>query len=214
MRRVGTLAEEYRRNRQTGASALTAYQWAKSARETSAFWYRAEGVSKYKTSFCNADGAEVWEIESKSGAIRAEIAIMPDYDGGLDFDHGTEDYASFRRYFRETAKLGKHAAHVAAVKALRQYEEDQKGENNGSCYGVAVRVFHNVPRLEAGEPIGEDSLWGICVNDDAEGERYLWECAAQVYAEATSGLCRKIRDARREAFRAIMAEAFAANFAV
>lgn len=214
MRRVGTLAEEYRRNRKTGASALTAFHWAKSARETSAFWYRAEGVSKYKTSFCNTDGADVWQIESKSGAIRAEIAIMPDYDGGLDLDHGTEDYASFRRYFRDTAKLGRNAAHLAALKALRQYEEDQKGEQSGSVYGVAVRVFHNVPQLESGDPIGEDSLWGIIIADDDDGERYLWECAAQVYAEATAGLCGKIRQQRREAFRAVMAEAFAANFAI
>lgn len=214
MRRFVSMAESYRRNRATGARAVHAFQWAKAERATVAFWYRAEGVSKYKTSFCNADGADVWEIESHSGAIRVEIAIMPDRDGGLDRDHGSDDYASFRRYFRDVEKLGKAEAHQRAVAAVKQQAEDNASDGNGTVCGVAVRVFHNVPRLEAGEPIGEDSLWGICVNDDGEGERYLWECAAQVYAEATAGLCGKIRNARREAFRAVMAEAFAANFAI
>jgi len=212
MRRVGTLAEEYRRNRKSGARAVHAFQWAKAAVATSAFWYRAEGVSKYQTSFCNQEG-EVWQIESRSGAIRVEIAIMPDYDGGLDRDHGSDDYASFRRYFREAEKLGKAEAHQRAVAAVKQQAEDN-GRDGGTVCGVAVRVFYNVPRLEAGDPIGEDSLWGIDISDDAEGEFYLWDCALQVYREATAGLCGKIRQQRREAFRATMAEAFAANFAI
>jgi hypothetical protein len=218
MRRFISIAESYRRHRaeRDGRNkAAWAFQWAKTERDVSAFWYRAEGVSKYQTSFCNTDGAEVWNIESKSGALRVELAIMPDYDGDDGRDYGSEDYASFLRFFRETEKLGKHAAHVAAVKALRQYKEDQEDDGRDlQTYGVAVRVFYNVPRLEDGEPIAEDALWGITVADDDNGERYLWECLLQTYQEATAGLCGKIRTERREAFRAMMSEAFAANFAI
>ena len=214
MRRFVSTAESYRRNRATGARALHAFQWAKAERATVAFWYRAEGVSKYKTSFCNADGADVWEIESRSGAIRAEIAIMPDYDDDAGRDHGSDDYASFRKFFREEQKLGRNASHLAALAAVKRQAEDNASDGNRTVCGVSVRIFHNVPRLEAGEPIGEDSLWGIEIGDDADSDFYLWDCVLQVYREAAHGLCGKIRNARREAFRAIMAEAFAANFAI
>ena len=214
MRRFVSMAESYRRNRATGARAVHAFQWAKAERATVAFWYRAEGVSKYKTSFCNEDGADVWEIESHSGAIRVEIAIMPDHDGGLDRDHGSDDYASFRRYFRDVEKLGKAEAHQRAVAAVKQQAEDNASDGNGTVCGVSVRVFYDVPRLEAGDPIGEDSLWGIEISNDADSEFYLWDCVLQVYREATHGLCGKIRQARKQALRDIMAEAFAANFAV
>lgn len=218
MRRFISIAESYHRHRaeRDGRNRATgAHQWAKTERDVSAFWYRAEVVSKYQTSFCNTDGAEVWNIESKSGALRVELAIMPDYGGDDGHDHGSEGYASLHRFFRETEKLGKHAAHVAAVKALRQYKEDQEDDvHDLLTYGVAVRVFYNVPRLEDGEPIGEYSLWGITVKNDDNGEAYLWECLLQTYGEATAGLCGKIRTERREAFRAMMSEAFAANFAI
>lgn len=199
----------YRDHRRDGLAASLALRWAKESRKDDAFEGRFQGVGRYQSSFCNDDGADVYELASASDAIRVELAIMPDYHGRDDFEPFDAD--ATRRYFRETEKLGKaeteRRLRLAVEREARFQERRERGDFG--VYGVAVRVFYNTPRLESGEPIAEDSCWGY----ESDGSD-LWNFAREVYSTATHGLCAKLRSKRREERRAIMAEAFAANFAL
>ena len=215
MRRVGTLAEEYRKIRRENVSrpakARHALQWARDRVAAYSLYMRADDIKpRRETSFCNDNGADVFTFASRNDAIRVELAFIPD-DRGLEADDwGSDDYASLRRYFRNDEKLGRHDAHLAAVRALKAREEAEKDDRDRYAYGISVRIFYG----DDENPIGEADCWGFADDYSNASEEYRWQSALDQYREAAHGLCGKIRNARREAFRAVMAEAFAANFAI
>lgn len=204
------LAELYRKHRRDGLAASVALAWAREQLATDAFEWRAEQVSRFKTSFCNQEGAEVWEIESASGRLRVELAVMPDYDG-RDDDAEDADAAELWRFFREEKKLGRTAAREAVAESLEKQAAYRRARERGDyqSVGVGVRVFWNVPRLEAGEPIAEDYCYGY----ETDGSD-VWQFVREIYQNATHGLCAKLREIRQAERRALMAEAFAANFTI
>lgn len=214
MRRVGTVADVYREIRNESASrpakARHALQWARDQVAAYALYSRADDIKpRRETSFCNESGADVFTFASRNNAIRVELAFIPDDHGREADDWGTDDYASFHRYFRNEEKLRRHDAHLAAVRALKAREE-AKDDRDRYAYGISVRVFYG----DGENPIGEADCWGMADDYSAESEAYRWQSATELYREATHGLCGKIRQARKQALRDIMAEAFAANFAV
>lgn len=215
MRRVGTLAEEYRKirreNARRPAKARHALQWARDRVAAYSLYSRADDIKpRRETSFCNESGADVFTFASRNDAIRVELAFIPDDHGPEEDDWGSDDYASFRRYFRNDEKLGRHDAHLAAVRALKARDEAKEDNRDRYAYGISVRIFYG----DDENPIGEADCWGFTDDYSAESEAYRWQSALDQYREAAHGLCGKIRNARREAFRAVMAEAFAANFAI
>lgn len=217
MNRTGTVAEEYRklRREERPAKARHAIQWARDRVAAYDLYTRAEERSRFKTSHCNDDGATVYLVESKSGKLRVELAFIPDYQGSEADDFGSDTLASLITYFRgPDERLGRHESYLRAVRAIKAREEAKNDTRDRYSYGISVRAFWNTPELEEGEPIGEASCWGFTDDGSQASDDYQWSSAVDQYREAMHGICGAIRDKQRQAFRAIMTEAFAANFAV
>lgn len=214
MRRVGTVATEYAKlrseNAERPAKARHAIQWARDRVAAYSLYSRVDDIKPvYQTSFCNDQGATVYTMESRSGRLRVELAFIPDDSPLHDFgDDGRDDYAALRRYFRNDEKLGRNAAHLAALRSLKAREEAESDTRDVYAYGIVARVFYG----DDEDPISEASCWGFADDGSQVSDDYQWTSAVDQYREAMHGVADKIRQQRRVAFNAMMREAFAANF--
>lgn len=217
MRRVGTLAQEYaalrREDLLSPRKASHCLQWARERLAAHGLYMRAEEIGRYQSSFCNQEGADVYTLASLKGRLRVEIAFIPDDHGESD-DFESDDYAGLLKYFRRDAKLGRHASHLAALRALANAKEAKDSDREIHTYGISVNVFWNTPQLESGDPIGESSCWGFTSDFSNDSRDYQWSCALDQYREAMHGICCEIRSRRKAERKALMIEAFQANFSI
>lgn len=190
------IAAEYVKHRAEGLGAMYALQWARQSAASRAFEWQWNSESNYRTSHCNDSPLAVYERESASGRLRVELAFIGD-DAARDDDDSEETADSLYTFFRTERKLGKVQARDAARADLERIAEYKEKRQRGGyeTIGVSVRVFWNVPKLDAGEPIAESSCWGFETADSDSAES--WNFARDIYCDAIGEAIRKLRSQHR-----------------